>query len=73
MQKKYIVRLTEEERTQLEGIVKKLKGSSEKVKRAQILLKADVENLAWADQKIADAVGCRARTIEQLRMRLVRQ
>lgn len=71
MKKKYIVRLTVEERAEIEGIVKKLKGSSEKVKRAQILLKADENGPGWPDQKIADAFGCRTRTIEKLRMRLV--
>ena len=43
MQKKYIVRLSEEERCELRQVVKKLKGSSQKVRRAQILLKADIE------------------------------
>ncbi len=43
MQKKYIVRLSETERNQLRQIIKKFKGSSQKVRRAQILLKADVE------------------------------
>jgi hypothetical protein len=43
MQKKYIVRLTEEERCELQEVIKKLKGSSQKVRRAQILLKADAD------------------------------
>jgi hypothetical protein len=37
MQKKYIVRLTDDEREILRSIVKKLKGSSQKVRRAQML------------------------------------
>jgi hypothetical protein len=41
MQKKYIVRLTDEERVELQAVVKKLKGSSQKVRRTQVLLKAD--------------------------------
>lgn len=41
MKKKYIVELTEDERSLLLGVVKKLKGTSGKVKLAQILLKAD--------------------------------
>ena len=40
MQKKYIVRLSDEERDTLREVVKKLKGTSQKVRRAQILLKA---------------------------------
>ena len=43
MVKKYIVRLSEEERSFLRDIVKKLKGTSQKVQRANILLKADVD------------------------------
>jgi len=42
MQKKYVVRLTDEERGELQSVVKKLKGTGQKVRRAQILLKADV-------------------------------
>ena len=34
MQKKYIVRLRDEERIELQLVVKKLKGSSQKVRRA---------------------------------------
>ncbi len=71
MNKTYIVRLMDEEREQLEGIVKKLAGGSEKVKRAQILLKADADGPNWTDEKIADAFRCRTRTIEKLRKRLV--
>jgi transposase len=73
MIKKYIVRLTEEERAELEGIVRKLKGNSERVKRAQILLKADADGPNWTDARIAESFGCRTRTIEKLRERLVRQ
>jgi biotin operon repressor len=71
MQKKYIVRLTDAERATLEEVVKKLKGSSQKVRRAQILLKADADGPAWTDQQIADAFGCRRQTVENVRQRLV--
>ena len=71
MQKKYIVRLTDAERATLIEVVKKLKGSSQKVRRAQILLKADVDGPAWTDAKIAESVGCRTKTVENLRERLV--
>lgn len=71
MQKKYIVRLLESERATLEEVVKKFKGSSQKVRRAQILLKADVDGPAWTDQRIADAFGCRRQTVENVRQRLV--
>ncbi len=71
MNKKFIVRLTEEERGICQEIVKKLKGSSQKVRRAQILLKADADGPAWADARIAEAFNCRVQTIENLRKRLV--
>jgi hypothetical protein len=71
MNKKYIVRLSDEERGVCQEIVKRLKGSSEKVKRAQILLKADADGPNWSDAKIAEAFSCRVQTIENLRKRLV--
>lgn len=71
MQKKYIVRLTPEERRTLEYVIKKLKGTSQQVRRAQILLKADLVGPAWTDQQIADAFGCRRQTVENVRQRLV--
>ena len=71
MNKKFIVRLTEEERDICREIVKKLKGSSQKVRRAQILLKADADGPAWTDAIIAEAFNCRIQTIENLRKRLV--
>src|SRR5438270_10483478 len=71
MVKKYIVRLSEEERGVCQGIIKKLKGSSEKVRRAHILLKADSDGPGWPDAKIADAFDCRVQTIENIRQRVV--
>lgn len=71
MNKKYIVRLSGEEREELQTVVKKLKGSSQKVRRAQILLKADTDGPGWTDARIADAFSCRVQTVENLRKRLV--
>lgn len=71
MQKKYIVRLTDQERNELLTVVKKLKGTGQKVRRAQILLKADADGPNWTDQQIADAFGCRTKTVENIRQRLV--
>jgi hypothetical protein len=73
MNKKYIVRLTEEERGVCAGVVKKLKGSSQKVRRAQMLLKADADGPAWIDKRICEAYHCRVETVEELRKRLVTQ
>ncbi len=71
MNKKFIVCLSDEERGVCQEIIKKLKGSSQKVRRAQILLKADADGPGWTDSKIADAFNCRVQTIEKLRKRLV--
>jgi len=71
MKKKYIVRLSAEERDECEQVIKKLKGSASKVRRSQILLKADADGPAWTDAKIAEAFNCRTRTVEKLRERLV--
>ena len=71
MVKKYIVRLSKEERSLLQSIVKKLKGTYQKVRRAQILLKADIDGPNWSDARIAEALSCRTRTIENVRRRLV--
>lgn len=71
MKKKYIVRLSSAEREVLQAVVKKLKGSSQKVRRAQVLLKADADGPNWTDAEIAEAYGCRIRTVELIRERLV--
>lgn len=73
MVKKYIVRLSCEERETLQEVIKKLSGSSQKVRRAQMLLKADVEGPNWTDQRIGEAFNCRIKTVENLRQRFVLQ
>jgi hypothetical protein len=71
MEKRYIVRLSAEERRVLKEVVKKLKGTSEKVRRAQVLLKADADGPNWTDKRIAEAFSCRTKTVENIRRRLV--
>jgi hypothetical protein len=71
MLKKYIVRLTDEERATLRQVVDKLKGPAQKVRRAQVLLKADADGPGWTDARIAEAFGCRTQTVENIRERLV--
>jgi transposase len=66
--KKFIVDLSEEERQLCQEVVKKLKGTGQKVKRANILLKADS---GWSDAKIAEALDCRTKTVENVRKRFV--
>ena len=71
MHKKFVVRLSGEERGVCQEIIKHLKGSSQKFRRAQILLKTDTDGPAWPDVRIAEAFNCRVQTIENLRKRLV--
>jgi hypothetical protein len=71
MNKQDVVRLSEKERRVCQGIIKTLKGPSQKFCRAQILLKADADGSGWSDVKIAEAFNCRVHTIEHLRKRLV--
>jgi len=70
MNKKYVVRLSDEERGVCQAILKHLKGSSQPFRRAQILLKADVAGPGWSEAKMAEAFNCRVQTIEHLRKRL---
>ncbi len=71
MHKKFVVRLSDEERGVCQEILKHLKGSSQKFRRAQILLKTDADGPAWSDVRTAEAFTCRVQTIENLRKRLV--
>ena len=71
MIKKFIVRLSEEEREILRTVTKRLKGSSEKVRGANILLMADANGPSWKDSQIAEAYGCSPQTVENVRKRFV--
>lgn len=71
MNKKYIVRLNDEERRELVEVITKLKGTSQKVKRAQILLKADADGPNWPHHQIAEAFLCRTRTVTKVCKSLV--
>jgi Homeodomain-like domain len=73
MRKLSSVRLTKQERCELESVVKKLKGTGQKVRRAQVLLKADAAGPHGTDERIAEAYSCRTRTVERLRQRCVEQ
>ena len=71
MKKKYVVRLDKAERIELESIVSRLSGSSQKVRRANILLQADANGLCWTGKQIANAYRCRTKTVENIRQRFV--
>ena len=69
MAKRYIVRLSDEERKQLTGLLGKKVLAAQKRKRAQVLLKADASNdgPAWIDSRIAEALDVSVVTVENLR------
>ena len=71
MPKKYIVRLTDAEREILNGLIKQRRAAAQKVLRARVLLKADVDGPHWTDAEIANAFDGRTPTIENMRERFV--
>jgi len=71
MKKKYLVRLTEQERSDLRSRVNKGRAVAYKIKHANILLAADADGPAWTDGRIAEAFSCHRRTVENVRRRLV--
>jgi transposase len=75
MAKKYIVRLSEEERRELEALVKKGRSAARKRLHAEILLKADEgeHGPAWKDADIIKAFDVDIRTVERVRQRLVEE
>ena len=73
MNKKYIIRLTEQEREQLEALIRKGKSAAYKIKHANMLLKADADGAAWSDEEIAAAFSVHTRTVAGIRERFVEQ
>ena len=73
MIKRYIVRLSQEERSQLQTILGQKRVAAQKRKRAQILLKADAGpgGPAWIDSRIAEAFDVSTVTVENVRKRCV--
>jgi transposase len=69
--KKYIVRLTEEERNGLKGLVSKGRASARKIGHARVLMKVDADGPNWTDEEAAEAFGIRANTVRDIRQRFV--
>ncbi len=70
MYKKYVVRLTEEERRQLETLVCRGRAHARKLLYGRILLKADVGGPdRWTDERIADALEVSTATVARERRR----
>ena len=71
MAKKYIVRLTPEERSDLESMIRKGKTQAYRIKHANILLAVDADGPNWTDEQTAQAFRCHKNTVRNLRQRLV--
>lgn len=66
---KYVVRLTAEERTELDNLIRTGKRAASVLLHARILLKADASagGPDWDDARIAEAVECGASTVYRVR------
>jgi len=75
MNKKYRVTLTGEERNELAQLLARGKADVRKIKRAQVLLKADETKGGprWPDERIAEGVGVGRTTVERVRQRFVEE
>jgi homeodomain-containing protein len=73
--KKYVVRLSGEERARLDEFVRKGKRAAHLLTRARIVLKADVSESGdgWSDSRIAEALDTSIPTIERTRRQLVEE
>jgi transposase len=68
---KYVVRLTEDEHQALESLLAGKRVAADRVLRARIFLKADVDGDSWSDTEIANAFDVGVSTVHRLRQRLV--
>ena len=73
MQKKYIVRLSDEERRDLKKLVKTGTTPAYRIKHANILLAVDADGPGWDDEQTASAYGCNRSTVPNVRQRFVEQ
>src|SRR3981081_2640172 len=73
--KTYVVRLSAEERAQLDELISKGKRSAQQLTKARILLKADVSDAGegWSDSRIAAALDTSIANIERTRRHLVEE
>jgi hypothetical protein len=71
--KKYVVRLSADEREQLRALIRKGKSSAQRLMKARILLKADVSEAGdgWSDSEIVKALDTSLTTVWRTRQQLV--
>ena len=73
--KKYVVRLSGEEREHLEALIRKGKDPAQRLLKARILLKADVSEAGegWSDSRIIEALETSASMVCRVRKQLVEE
>jgi len=73
--KKYVVKLSPEEREQLETLLRGGKHPAQRLTKARILLKADAGEAgeAWSDSQIAKALDASLATVARTRQQLVEE
>ena len=73
--KRYVVRLSAEERRQLEAMIRKGKSAAQRLLKARILLKADVseDGEGWSDSRIIEALETSVSMVYRVRKQLVEE
>src|SRR6516165_9363726 len=73
--KKYVVRLSGEERERLETLIRKGKSPARRLLKARILLKADVSEAGegWSDSRIIEALETSTSMVYRVRKQLVEE
>src|ERR1017187_5125782 len=73
--KKYVVRLSREERERLETLIRKGKSPAQRLLKARILLKADVSEAGegWSDSRIIKALETSVSMVYRVRKQLVEE
>jgi Homeodomain-like domain-containing protein len=73
--KTYVVRLSGEERQQLETLIRKGKSPARRLLKARILLKADVSEAGegWSDSRIIEALDASSSMVYRVRKQLVEE
>ena len=73
--KRYVVRLSADEREQLEALIRKGRSPAQRLLKARILLKADVSEMGegWSDSRIIRALETSVSMVYRVRKQLVEE
>ena len=73
--KRYVVKLSDAERSQLQSLISKGKSPAKRLLKARILLKADISEVgeAWSDGQIIKALDTNVSMVSRVRQQLVEE